>query len=78
MDPIPADNPSSISGIAGVTTGLNRAIWAAGVRNPYTFTFKPGTDVMYINDVGQNAWEEVDTSLCGSNGTRMQTVPAAA
>jgi glucose/arabinose dehydrogenase len=34
---IPVDNPSSFLGIAGTTTGLNRAIWAVGLRNPFTF-----------------------------------------
>ena len=31
---IPADNPTSIAGIAGTTTGANRAIWAAGRAEP--------------------------------------------
>jgi glucose/arabinose dehydrogenase len=64
---IPADNPTSIAGIAGTTTGANRAIWAAGVRNPFTFTFQPGTGAMLINDVGQNTWEEVNVGGAGRN-----------
>jgi glucose/arabinose dehydrogenase len=64
---IPADNPTSIAGIAGAPTGANRAIWAAGVRNPFTFTFQPGTGVMHINDVGQNTWEEVNVGAAGRN-----------
>lgn len=64
---IPADNPASIAGISGTTSGANRAIWAAGVRNPFTFTFQPGTGVMFINDVGQNTWEEVDVGGAGRN-----------
>ncbi len=39
---IPADNPSTFPGIAGSPTGLNRAIWAVGLRNPFTFGFSPG------------------------------------
>ena len=66
-DPIPADNPASISGISGTTSGLNRAIWAAGVRNPYTFTFKPATSLMYINDVGSGTWEEVNIGAVAAN-----------
>jgi glucose/arabinose dehydrogenase len=67
LNPIPADNPVSIAGIAGMTAGVNRAIWAAGLRNPYTFVFKPGTNpgVMYINDVGENTWEEVNVGAPG-------------
>jgi glucose/arabinose dehydrogenase len=64
---IPADNPSSFPGIAGSPSGINRAIWTVGLRNPYTFTFQPGTGRMFINDVGQNAWEEINDGLAGSN-----------
>ena len=64
---IPSDNPTSIAGISGTTTGANRAIWAAGVRNPFTFSFQPGTGVMHINDVGQNTWEEINVGGSGRN-----------
>jgi glucose/arabinose dehydrogenase len=63
---IPADNPTTIAGL-GTPAGANRAIWAAGLRNPYTFAFKPGTSTMYINDVGQNSWEEVNVGAAGAN-----------
>jgi glucose/arabinose dehydrogenase len=59
---IPTDNP-----FFGTATGANRAIWALGLRNPYTFGFQPGTGRMFINDVGQNAWEEIDDGIAGSN-----------
>jgi glucose/arabinose dehydrogenase len=35
-------------------------IWSFGLRNPWRFTFDPATGDLYIADVGQNAWEEVD------------------
>jgi hypothetical protein len=47
--------------------GQNRAIWAVGLRNPYTFTFQPGTGRMFINDVGQNTWEEINDGVAGAN-----------
>lgn len=59
---IPTDNP-----FFATATGANRAIWALGLRNPYTFGFQPGTGRMFINDVGQNAWEEIDDGIAGSN-----------
>jgi glucose/arabinose dehydrogenase len=59
---IPTDNPFFAS-----TTNNNRAIWALGLRNPYTFAFQPGTGRMFINDVGQNTWEEINDGLAGSN-----------
>src|SRR5882672_9595330 len=64
---IPADNPTTFPGISGSPSGLNRAIWTVGLRNPYTFTFQPGTGRMFINDVGQSTWEEIDDGIAGSN-----------
>jgi glucose/arabinose dehydrogenase len=49
---IPSDNPTSFSGISGTTSGANRAIWAAGLRNPFTSSVQPGTGKIFINDVG--------------------------
>ena len=59
---IPTDNP-----FFNQTTGDNRAIWALGLRNPFTFTFQPGASRMFINDVGQNIWEEINDGIAGSN-----------
>jgi glucose/arabinose dehydrogenase len=59
---IPADNP-----FYNATSGNNRAIWALGLRNPFTFAFQPGTGRMFINDVGQDSWEEIDDGVAGSN-----------
>jgi glucose/arabinose dehydrogenase len=64
---IPGDNPASFPNISGTTTGLNQAIWAVGMRNPYTFSFQPGTGRMFINDVGQVTWEEIDNGVAGLN-----------
>lgn len=59
---IPSDNP-----FFGTASGDNRAIWALGLRNPFTFSFQPGTGRMLINDVGQNTWEEINEGVAGSN-----------
>jgi glucose/arabinose dehydrogenase len=59
---IPADNP-----FFNTATGANRAIWALGLRNPFTFSFEPGTGKMHINDVGQSTWEEIDVGQAGAN-----------
>jgi len=37
------------------------------VRNPFTFSFQPGVGRMFINDVGQNIWEEINDGIAGSN-----------
>jgi glucose/arabinose dehydrogenase len=59
---IPSDNP-----FFGTATGANRAIWSLGLRNPFTFSFQPGTGRMFINDVGENTWEEINDGVVGSN-----------
>lgn len=59
---IPADNP-----FYAQTTGINQAIWALGLRNPFNFAFERGTGRMYINDVGQNTWEEINQGSAGAN-----------
>ena len=64
---IPSDNPTTFPGIAGSPTGKNGAIWSVGLRNPYTFDFQPGSGRMLINDVGQNAWEEINDGIARSN-----------
>lgn len=64
---IPSDNPSSFPNITGSTSGNNRAIWAVGLRNPFTFAFQPGTGRMFINDVGNSTWEEIDLGAAGVN-----------
>jgi hypothetical protein len=59
---IPTDNP-----FYNQTTGNNRAIWALGLRNPFTFAFQSGTGRLFIDDVGQDTWEEIDDGIAGSN-----------
>lgn len=58
----PTDNP-----FLGTTTGKNQLIWAMGLRNPFTFGFQPGTGRMFINDVGENTWEEINEGRAGAN-----------
>lgn len=64
---IPADNPTTFPGIAGSPAGTNRAIWVVGLRNPFTFAFQPGTGRLFIDDVGQSTWEEINDGISGSN-----------
>jgi glucose/arabinose dehydrogenase len=64
---IPADNPAAIDGLGAVPAGPTRAIWAAGLRNPFTIAFQPGTNSLFINDVGQASFEEVNAGRAGAN-----------
>jgi glucose/arabinose dehydrogenase len=59
---IPTDNP-----FYNTATGKNRAIWALGLRNPFTFGIHPNSGRVFINDVGQSAWEEINDGLAGGN-----------
>jgi glucose/arabinose dehydrogenase len=56
---VPADNPYATS-----TTTLHE-IWDFGMRNPWRFSFDSQTGDIYIGDVGQGAWEEVDFAAVG-------------
>jgi glucose/arabinose dehydrogenase len=58
---IPTDNPFFN------TAGARKEIWALGLRNPFTFAFQPGTTRLFINDVGETTWEEINDGIAGSN-----------
>jgi glucose/arabinose dehydrogenase len=73
---IPADNPYTGAGTRRcgdptnvsmtltetVAAGNCQETYAWGLRNPFRIAFKPGTSEFYINDVGQNAREEINES----------------
>jgi glucose/arabinose dehydrogenase len=48
--------------------GKRPEIWAKGMRNPWRFSFDRQTGDLYIADVGQNAWEEIDFQPASSPG----------
>ena len=58
---IPADNPFTNGGGPG-------EVWAYGFRNPWRFNFDGATGDVYIGDVGQNQWEEIDFLPSGALG----------
>jgi glucose/arabinose dehydrogenase len=51
---VPADNP-----FVGVD-GARPEIWSLGLRNPWRFSFDSATGDLWIGDVGQGGWEEID------------------
>jgi glucose/arabinose dehydrogenase len=63
----PGANPTAFPGISGSTTGANRAIWAVGLRNPFSLAFEQGTGRMLINDVGEGSFEEINDGIAGLN-----------
>ncbi|HEX9487005.1 MAG TPA: PQQ-dependent sugar dehydrogenase [Gemmatimonadales bacterium] len=58
---IPAGNPFATSGGA-------KEIWALGLRNPWRFAFDRSAGLLYIGDVGQGLWEEVDVQPASQGG----------
>jgi glucose/arabinose dehydrogenase len=59
---IPDGNP-----FAGQSDALPE-IWHLGLRNPWRFSFDRGTGDLWIGDVGQNTWEEIDVARDGAAG----------
>lgn len=59
---IPATNPYAAS------TTLRKELWNYGLRNPWRWSFDRQTHDLYIADVGQNAYEEVDVQPAASPG----------
>jgi glucose/arabinose dehydrogenase len=59
---IPDDNPYVD------TAGAIPETWASGLRNPWRIRFDPATGDLWIGDVGQGAWEEIDVAPAGQGG----------
>ncbi|MBL8300691.1 MAG: PQQ-dependent sugar dehydrogenase [Rhodanobacteraceae bacterium] len=57
---IPADNP-----FVG-TVGARPEIWALGLRNPYRFSFDAANGDLWLADVGQSLWEEINHVPAGT------------
>jgi glucose/arabinose dehydrogenase len=60
---IPPDNPFLAAG-----DNIMDEIWAFGLRNPFRWSFDRLTHDMWIGDVGQDAWEEIDFRSNGNTG----------
>ena len=58
---IPVDNPFS-------SGGGSPEVWAYGLRNPWRMSFDAATGDLFIGDVGQGTWEEVDVLPAGAPG----------
>jgi len=73
---VPADNPyvgavgarrcTAASGQTG-GSGPCKEIYASGLRNPFRMARQPGSNLIYVNDVGQTLWEEIDQLQKGAD-----------
>lgn len=59
---IPADNP-----FHDRTMGRYRSIWAIGLRNPFGMAFQPESGRLFVSDVGQTSFEEINEITRGAN-----------
>lgn len=66
-DGVPDDNPF-VDHDGGGVDGAQPLIWATGLRNPWRLDFDPSTGDLWIGDVGENRFEEID-HLPKSDGT---------
>jgi glucose/arabinose dehydrogenase len=68
---IPPDNPfvgaTQFNGSAVTTANVRTEFYAVGFRNPWQFSFDPLNGEMWLGDVGNNAWEEVNVVTAGAN-----------
>jgi len=62
---IPSDNPFLAT---APNDNIMDEIWAFGLRNPFRWSFDKLTHDMWIGDVGQGAWEEVNFRAAGTSG----------
>lgn len=61
---VPASNPFTGE------TGVRGEIWSYGLRNPWRFSFDRATGDLYVADVGQNRWEEVNVVTAADGAGR--------
>ncbi len=73
---VPADNPFAGDAPSGCSESCVDPpcgstcdeIWAYGLRNPWRFAFDRASGDLYVGDVGQNSWEEIDYQPAASAG----------
>jgi glucose/arabinose dehydrogenase len=61
---VPADNPFV------ATPGARAEVWSYGLRNPWRFSFDPATGDLYIGDVGEGHWEEINFASAAEGAGR--------
>ncbi|MBO2008745.1 PQQ-dependent sugar dehydrogenase [Hymenobacter negativus] len=58
---VPAGNPY----VGSSLSAQRQRVWSYGLRNPFTFAVQPVTGTLFINDVGEGSWEEINNASVG-------------
>ncbi len=66
---IPAGNPYAGNALCSTGSGAQNCpeIYAVGLRNPWRWSFDTGSNELWLGDVGQGAWEEINRIVVGGN-----------
>jgi glucose/arabinose dehydrogenase len=73
-------NPATGAGVptnplASSSDANQQRIMANGFRNPFRMTSRPGTDELYVGDVGDQTWEEIDMIVPPNTALTPTTIP---
>ena len=67
----PTDNPFYAPG----ASPQRQRVWSSGLRNPFTFSVEPGTGKIFVNNVGEVSWEEINDASVGARNFGWPTQP---
>lgn len=70
---VPSDNPFNTAGVSE----QQKRVWTYGLRNPYTFDIQPQTGRIFVNDVGEQTWEEINDATTGGRNFGWPTTEGA-
>lgn len=67
IDPMTGNGYASNPWYDGDLTANRAKVWAIGLRNPFKFTFHPTTGAIWVGEVGNSTWEELNVGAAGDN-----------
>ncbi|HMT22473.1 MAG TPA: PQQ-dependent sugar dehydrogenase, partial [Promineifilum sp.] len=67
IDPLTGNGYASNPFFDGDVTSNRSKVYSLGLRNPFRFTLHPATGNLFIGEVGNNAWEEINRGRAGTN-----------
>lgn len=67
VDPLTGNGYANNPWSDGDLTSNRSKVWAMGLRNPFKFTFHPATGALWLGEVGNSTWEELNVGTAGAN-----------